>query len=104
MLRYQSSLQNAPPPSRDIAAQSQQAFARFPYPGQNPQDVFRGMSQMQAVDMDRYAQQQEDQYNAQQQEAQRGLALAGLGMMAQGQQNQTNVGTNRMQLLLNNLL
>jgi len=56
------------------------------------------------VDMDRYAQQQEDQYNAQQQEAQRGLALAGLGMMAQGQQNQTNVGTNRMQLLLNNLL
>jgi hypothetical protein len=104
MLRYQSSLQNAPPPAQALAQQAQQALAQSPYQGQNHQDVFRGMGQMQAVDMERYAQQQEDQYNAQQQEAERGMALAGLGMMAQGQQNQTNLGTNRMQMLLSNLL
>jgi hypothetical protein len=104
MLQYQSSLQNAPPPAQALAQQAQQALAQSPYQGQNHQDVFRSLGQMQAVDMARYAQQQEDQYNAQQQEAERGMALAGLGMMAQGQQNQTNLGTNRMQMLLSNLL
>jgi 4-aminobutyrate aminotransferase-like enzyme len=104
MLQYQSSLANRPPPAQALAQQAQQALAQSAYQGQNHQDVFRGMGQMQAVDMQRYAQQQEDQYKAQQQEAQRGLALAGLRMQAEGQQNQTNLTTSRLQMLLNNLL
>jgi len=104
MLTYQTSLQNAPPPAAALAQQAQQAFAQSPYQGQNHQDVFRGMGQMQAVDMQRYAQQQEDDYAMRQQEAQQGLALSGLGMMAQGQQNQSNLGTSRVQMLLSNLL
>jgi hypothetical protein len=104
MLRYQSSLANRAPRASDIALQAQPALAQSPYQGQNHQDVFRGMGQMQAVDLTRYAQQQEDQYKAQQQEAQRGLALAGLRMQAEGQQNQTNLTTSRLQMLLNNLL
>jgi 4-aminobutyrate aminotransferase-like enzyme len=104
MLQYNSGLNYRPPNAQALAQQAQQALAQSPYQGQNHQDVFRGMGQMQAVDMQRYAQQQEDQYTAQQQEAQRGLALAGLNMQAQGQQNQTNLTTGRMQMLLNNLL
>jgi hypothetical protein len=104
MLTYQTSLQNAPPPAAALAQQAQQAFAQSPYQGQNHQDVFRGMGQMQAVDLSRYAQQQEDDYAMRQQEAQQGLALSGLGMMAQGQQNQSNLGTSRVQMLLSNLL
>lgn len=104
MIRYQTSLKNNPPPVNQIASQAREAFAQSPYAGQNHQDVFRGMGQMQSVDMDRYAQQVSDDYQNQRQEAERGLALAGLNQMGQAQQNQMSLQNQRMQMLLNNLL
>lgn len=104
MLKYQTSLNNAPPPATALANSAQRAFQQSPYAGQNHQDVFRGLGQQQAVDLSNYARRQEDEYAARQQDAERGLALAGLNMMGQGQQNQMNLGTQRMRLLLNSLL
>jgi hypothetical protein len=98
MLRYQTSLQNTPP---QVA---QAPLATSPYAGLNHQDVFRSMGQAQAVDLDRYAQQTEDAYRSRQQAAERELALSGLTMMGQGQQNQANLANQRMQMLLSNLL
>lgn len=97
MLQYHSNAQ-LPTPSYP------QGSPQSPYSGQNHQDVFRGLQQSQAIDLSRYAQQQQDAYETAAGRAQRELALAGLTQMGQAQNNAQNLQTGRMQMLLGGLL
>lgn len=81
-----------------------QGSPQSPYMGQNHQDVFQGLQQAKAVDLSRYAQQQQDAYETAAERTQRELALAGLTQMGQTQNNAQNLQTGRMQMLLAGLL
>lgn len=102
MLQYNSNARFLAP-SHQQAVHDMQA-QQSPYDGQNHQDVFRGLQQAKAIDLSRYAQQKQDDYESAAQRAQRDLALSGLTMMGQAQANAQNTGNSRMQMLLGGLL
>lgn len=78
--------------------------AQSPYGGRNHQDVFAGLRKSAAVDLSRYGQQQQDEYEQAAGKAERDLALAGLTMMGQAQNNAQSAENSRLQLLLRGLL
>lgn len=99
MYQYQTGIQQRPPQTDPLLQQMQQAQSPWGY-NQNHQDVTAGLLGRRAVDMSRYAQQQQDQYAAQQQQAEMNTALAGLQQLTQDQQNQQNLGNSRLQSML----
>ena len=80
------------------------ANAQSPYTGKNHRDVFAGLRKSAAVDLSRYGQQKQDEYEQEAGRAERELALAGLTMMGQAQNNEQNLENSRLQLLLRGLL
>jgi len=100
MINYHSNAQFETPAYQQFAAD----YSGQMSPYQNQQDVFRGLQQKNAVDLSRYAQQRQDEYEGQAEKAQRELALAGLTMMGQAQGNAQNNQNSRLQLLLGGLL
>lgn len=97
MINYHSNAQFPTPPQ---AVQGMQS----PYGGQNHQDVFNAQAQANAVDMSRYAQQKQDEYESAASAAQRELALSGLSQMYQARGNERDLQTGRMRMLLEGLL
>ena len=102
MINYHSNANFAAPPYQQNVERMR--AQQTPYGGQNHRDVFSGLHQGRTVDMERYAQQQADEYNSAAQRAQRELALSGLNMMAQAQQQNQSLQTGRLQMLLGGLL
>lgn len=102
MIQYHSNSSFPTPPFHQPAAGV--ASAQTPYGGQNHQDVFAGLRNSAAIDLARYGQQKQDEYEQEAGRAERELALAGLTMMGQAQNNQQNIQGNRMQMLLRGLL
>jgi hypothetical protein len=102
MISYHSNANFAAPPYQQTVARMR--AEQTPFGGQNHRDVFGGLHQGRTLDMARYAQQQADEYNSAAQRAQRELALSGLNMMAQAQQQQQGLQTGRLQMLLGGLL
>lgn len=102
MITYNSNSNFAAPPYQQTVAQMR--AQQTPYGGQNHRDVFAGLHQGRTMDMERYAQQQADEYNSAAERAQREMALSGLNMMAQAQQQNQSLQTGRMQMLLGGLL
>lgn len=102
MITYHSNAQFPTPPLQQAVAgmQSQES----PYAGQHHQDVFNTQMQARAVDMGRYAQQKQDEYESAASQAQRELALAGLSQMYQARGNERDLQTGRMRMLLEGLL
>lgn len=102
MIAYRSNAQfNTPAYQQSPADYSGQMS---PYGNQNHQDIFRGLQQKTSVDLSRYAQQKQDEYELAAQKAQRDLALSGLTMMSQAQNNAQNTQNSRVQMLLGGLL
>lgn len=98
MLTYNTQLPfeaPVPEPQRAMAAMK----PRSPYTqfGQNHQDVLNYVGSLNADEYGRAAERVNNQYAAQQRDAQQGLALAGLQQMSQAQQNQQQLGTSRLQ-------
>lgn len=86
------------------AVRSAPQYAQF---GQNSQDVLQGLADDAAASLDMEAYKANTDYSLRQQEAQRQLALAGLRQQAEAEQNQRDMGTNRLQMMTgfaNNLL
>lgn len=102
MITYKSNAQFNTPAYQQSPADA--AGQMSPYGNQNHQDIFRGMQQRNNVDLSRYAQQKQDEYESEAQKAQRELALAGLTMMQQAQGNAQNNQNSRLQMLLGGLL
>lgn len=102
MVNYQSFAQFPTPPYQQSAAEM--GGAQSPYAGQNHQDVFNTQMQARAVDMGRYAQQKQDEYESAASQAERELALAGLSQMYQARGNERDLQTGRMRMLLEGLL
>jgi hypothetical protein len=102
MITYRSNAQ-FPAPDTQQAVAGMQA-AQTPYAGQNHADVFNALRQRQAVDMTRYAQQQQDAFQQAAGRAERESALQGLSFMGQAQQNNQNLQNSRLQMLLSGLL
>ena len=100
MIKYHSNAQFSPPPHQQAVA----GMAESPYAGQNHQDIFKTQMQSRAVDLSRYAQQRQDEYESAASQAQRELALAGLSQMYQARGNDRDLQTNRMRMLLEGLL
>lgn len=75
-----------------------------PYAGSNQADVFRAAQRANALDLSRYAQQQQDAYEQAAGSAQRESALAGLSMLSQAQDNARGAQNSRLQMLLGGLL
>jgi hypothetical protein len=104
MLNYKTQLTALPPPLNDMAAKARASLERSPYAGQSHQDVVRALGGRQAANLDAYARQAGEAYGNAAQQAQQALALSGLRMMAEGQQQQNNLANSRTQLLLRGLL
>jgi hypothetical protein len=104
MLTYNTNTFSPPPPLQKMAAQGANALANSPYEGQSHQDVYQTLGQRQAVNLDSYARRAGEAYANAAQQAQRELALAGLQMAAQGQQQENNLASSRVQMLLGGLL
>lgn len=102
MINYRSESQFNTPPYKQFAGEM--PLQQSPYLNQNHQDIFRGLQQSNAVNLDRYAQQKQDEYESEASRAQRDLALAGLNMMTQSRNNQQTAQNNRLQMLLGGLL
>lgn len=102
MIKYHSNAQFSPPPHQQAVAGM--AGAQSPYAGQNHQDIFNTQMQSRAVDLSRYAQQKQDEYESAASRAQRELALAGLSQMYQARGNDRDLQTGRMKMLLEGLL
>lgn len=102
MISYRSGSQFNTPAYSQFAGDM--PLQQSPYLNQNHQDVFRGLQQSNAVDLSRYAQQKQDEYELAAQRAQRDLALSGLTMMGQAQNNAKNAQSSRLQMLLGGLL
>ena len=102
MINYRSSAAFPTPPHQQAA--SDFAAQQSPYAGQNHQDVFQGLQQLRAVDMQRYAQRQQDEHEQAAGRAQREAALAGLTMLGNARNNQQNLANSRVQMLLGGLL
>ena len=102
MINYRSNAQFDTPAYQQSPADA--AGQMSPYGNQNHRDIFGGLQQKNAVDLSRYAQQKQDEYESEAQKAQRELALAGLTMMSQAQNNAQNNQNSRMQMLLGGLL
>lgn len=102
MLQYHSNAR-LPTPPHAMAVEGMQS-QQSPYAGQNHQDVFQALQQARAVDMGRYAQQSQDEYESEAGRAQRQLALAGLTQMGNAQNNAQNMQNSRLQMLLGGLL
>lgn len=102
MISYKSNAQFNTPAYQQ--SPSEAAGQMSPYDNQNHQDIFGGLQQKSAVDLSRYAQQKQDDYESEAQKAQRELALAGLTMMQQALSNAQNSQGSRMQALLGGLL
>jgi hypothetical protein len=110
MLTYNSSLQDRRPYS-DTQRAAAMADMRQPSPyaqfGQNHQDVLAALNDNAATVLDMEAYKTNANYALRQQDAQRQLALAGLRQQAEAEQNQRDLGTNRLQMMTgfaNNLL
>lgn len=104
MMQYKTELLQRPSPVQQLAADARGPLLQSPYGGQNHQDVFQALGQRQAVNLDSYARQSRDAYELAYQQAQRAQALAGLNMLAQGQQQGNNLRNSRTQMLLGGLL
>jgi hypothetical protein len=104
MINYTTNTFSPPPPLQAMAAQGANALANSPYEGQSHQDVYQTLGQRQAVNLDAYARRAGEAYANAAQQAQRELALAGLQMAAQGQQQGNNLAASRTQMLLRGLL
>ena len=102
MLQYNSEAA-FPTPAHQQAVQGM-AAQQTPYAGQNHQDIFRGLQQRGAVDLSRYAQQKQDEYESAASSAQRELALSGLTMMGRASDNAQDMQGSRLQMLLRGLL
>jgi hypothetical protein len=102
MLQYNSNA-SFPTPAHQQAVQGM-ATQPSPYAGQNHQDIFRGLQQRGAVDLSRYAQQKQDEYESAASNAQRELALSGLTMMGRARDNAQDMQGSRLQMLLRGLL
>lgn len=97
--QYQTGIQNRPPQTEPWLAQMRNMQSPFSY-GQAHADAVGGLMQKRVVDMGHYAQQMQDTYAAQQQQAEMQAALAGLEHLTQERQNQDNLQTSRLQTLL----
>lgn len=97
--QYQTGIQNRPPQTDPLLQQMQGFQPPFAY-NKNHQDVMAGLMARRGVDMSRYAQQMQDTYATQQQQAEMQTALAGLQQMSQDRQNQTNLQNSRLQAML----
>jgi hypothetical protein len=104
MITYHSQLDQRPSAVQQIANDAKRPLSVSPYAGQNHQDVFQAMGQRQSASLDSLAQQSRDAYEVAYQQQQRDSALAGLNMMAQGQQQANNLQQSRGQMLLRGLL
>ena len=98
-VQYQTGIGNRPPQTDVILRQMQGMQTPFGYdPAHN--DAMAGLMQKRVVDMGHYAQQMQDTYAQQQQQAEMQAALSGLEHLTQERQNQDNLQTNRLQALL----
>lgn len=104
MINYNTFLGNSPPASLDFpmvdAIRKRSPYQGF---GANHQDVLRMTAS--APKMEAYK--ANSDYAMRQQDAQRDLALAGLQMQAEAENNQRNLGVQRLQMMTgfaNNLL
>jgi hypothetical protein len=102
MFNYHSELAQRPNGYQQTV--SDMRGVQSPYAGQNHQDNFAGLHQARAMDMSRYAQQAQAEEDAFSRGAQRDLALAGLQMLGNDQQNAQNLQNSRTQMLLGGLL
>lgn len=98
--QYQTGIQNKPPQTDALLQQMQGMQSPFTQYGQNHQDVMQGLMARRGVDMSRYAQQMQDRYATQQQQAEMQNALAGLQQLSQDRQNQTGLQNSRLQAML----
>lgn len=96
MLAYNTHT-SAPPISQALLQQAQKDLTtdRVGQP-----DLFAGVGQSAAVDMSRYAQQAQNELLNSEQQAQRQLALAGLQQMQGAQQQDRDLQSRRIQLLM----
>jgi hypothetical protein len=104
MITYHSQLDQRPSAVQQIAADAKRPLSVSPYGGQNHQDVFQALGQRQAANLDSLSKESRDAYEVAYQQMQRDQALAGLNMMAQGQQQNNNLQQSRTQMLLQGLL
>lgn len=102
MIAYHSNSRFPTPPHQQAVVGL--AAQQSPYAGQNHQDVTNSLLQARAVDMSRYAQQKQDEYESAASQSQRELALAGLNMMNQASSQNQEAQTSRLQMLLRGLL
>lgn len=98
-MRYQTGIQNQPPQTDALLQQLQGVKSPWQY-NQNHSDVMSDLLQRRAIDMSRYAQQMQDTYAQQQQQAQMQASLAGMQALSQDQQNQQSLGNSRLQNML----
>jgi len=98
MMQYHTNLRNTPPAADFSRMASMQSPYRY---GQNHDDVFSNMLNRSAIELDRYAQQNQDQYGTKQQQAAMDAALQGMQMLSQDQQNQRNLENSRLSMMLN---
>jgi hypothetical protein len=104
MITYHSQLDQRPSAVQQIASDAKRPLSVSPYSGQNHQDVFQALGQRQAANLDSLSRESRDAYEVAYQQMQRDQALAGLNMMAQGQQQNNNLQQSRTQMLLQGLL
>jgi hypothetical protein len=97
--QYKTGIQNSPPQTDQLLQQMQQIQSPWSY-NQNHRDVMDNLLQQRSVDMDRYAQQMQDTYAQQQQQASMQSALAGLEQLANDRQNRQNLSNTRLQNML----
>lgn len=100
MLRYDTNLPYAPPVSEKGMTDALQGLrVQSPYKkfGSAHQDTLGWMGDNNAATYQQAAQRANLDYGMKQQEAERGLALAGLQQMAQAQQNAQSLSNSRLQ-------
>lgn len=98
--QYQTGIQNRPPQTAGLLQQMHGMQSPYQQYGPNHQDVMQGLMARRGVDMSRYAQQMQDRYATQQQQAEMQNALAGLQQLSQDRQNQTGLQNSRLQAML----
>jgi hypothetical protein len=104
MFNYRTHTAGQPPALSQLAAGASKDLSESPYGGQNHQDIFLGLGSRQAANLNAYARQAGESYENARQQAQQDLALSGLQMQMQAQQQSQGLQTARMQMLLQGLL
>lgn len=97
MLRYQTTTPAAGFGGPQIAADMKRRVA--PFSTQSANDVYDGMAQARAVDLERYAQKAAGDYEAARQQQEMQSVLAGLNQLAQAQQGERSLADSRASML-----